>query len=76
MITIDIIPGIDGQPPMIRASASTDGSLSPQNMVAKAITGDSDEAMVARTMLSSAAYLFAKGQPVEFGPEIPREVLR
>ena len=76
MITIDIIPGRDGQPPMVRASASTDGSLSPQRMVGNAINADTDEAMVARTMLSSAAYLFAKGQPVDFGPEIPREVLR
>jgi hypothetical protein len=73
MITIDIIPGRDGQPPMIRAS-STSGPAA--QFVVDALNSNTDEAMVARTMLSSAAYLFAKGQPVEFGPEIPREVLR
>jgi hypothetical protein len=76
MITIDIIPGRDGQPVMIRASASTDGSLSPQDAVGKEIQSQSDVALYARAMLSSAAYMFAQGQPPQFGPEIPREVLR
>jgi hypothetical protein len=73
LITIDIVPGLSGEPPMIRASSST----SPNNEhISAAITGDSDTAMVARTMLGSAAYLFAQGQPVKFGPEVPLEVLR
>jgi len=73
MITIDILPGCNGKPPTIRASA-IDGTAA--QLVRAALNSNTDEAMVARTMLSSAAFLFAKGQPVEFGPEIPREVLR
>lgn len=40
------------------------------------VTGDTDVALVARVMLQAAAYLYAQGQPVQFGPEVPREVLR
>jgi hypothetical protein len=36
----------------------------------------SDSALVARVMLQAAAYLFAQGQAVEFGPEVPRGVLK
>jgi hypothetical protein len=36
----------------------------------------SDEALVARTMLQAAAYLFAQGQPVEFGAEVSRDLLK
>lgn len=73
MITIDIVPGLAGEPPMIRASAHTGGLA---NVASNAITGDSDTALVARAMLGSAAYLFAQGQPVKFGPEVPLEVLK
>ena len=62
MITLTIINGRPGQPPMVRA----DGDL----------TANTDAAMVARAMLASAAYLFAQGQPVAFGPEVPLEVLK
>ena len=61
-ITLTIVPGAAGEPPMVRA----DGN----------IQADSDAALVARCMLSSAAYLFTQGQPVKFGPEVPLEVLR
>jgi hypothetical protein len=61
-ITLTIINGQPGQPPMVRA----DGEL----------TGNTDAAMVARAMLASAAYLFAQGQPVAFGQEVPRELLK
>jgi hypothetical protein len=36
----------------------------------------SDEALVAHTMLQAAAYLFAQGQPVEFGAEVSRDLLK
>jgi hypothetical protein len=35
-----------------------------------------DAALVARVMLQSAAYLFAQGQPVRFGKEVPLECLK
>lgn len=73
MITLDILPGKAGEPPTVRASACTDGHNS---MAGNAIMGDSDTALVARAMLSSAAYLFAQGQPVAFGPEVPKEALK
>jgi hypothetical protein len=73
LITIDICPGAAGQPPMVRLSAQTDNH---PNMVGGVIKGGSDTAMVARAMLTSAAYLFAQGQPVKFGPEVPLEVLK
>lgn len=73
MITLDILPGREGQPPMVRASTPNgfdDGATQ------DAITAKTDVAMVAAAMLQAAAYMFAKGQPVAFGPEIPREVLK
>lgn len=73
MITIDIVPGMAGEPPTVRASAYRDGHGS---VASNAIMGDSDTAMVARAMLSSAAYLFAQGQPVKFGPEVPVGALK
>ncbi len=62
-IHLTILPGSNGEPPMVRIDGAP-------------VTSDTDAAMVARTMLQSAAYLFAQGQPVQFGPEVPREVLR
>lgn len=73
MITIDIVPGMAGEPPTVRASAYRDGH---ESVASNAIMGDSDTAMVARAMLSSAAYLFAQGQPVKFGPEVPVVALK
>jgi hypothetical protein len=73
LITIDIVPGLSGEPPMVRASAHTGGMA---HMAGNTIMGDSNTAMVARAMLQSAAYLFAQGQPVKFGPEVPLEVLK
>lgn len=75
MITIDIVPGLAGEPPMVRASTHS-SVVDSHDTTRNAITGDSDTAMVARTMLGSAAYLFAQGQPVKFGPEVPLEVLK
>ena len=40
------------------------------------VHGNSDSALVAKVMLQSAAYLFAQGQPVRFGREVPLEVLK
>ena len=68
-IAIDILPGRAGEPPTVRVSAE-------KNMELTALTDNSDTAMVGRAMLQSAASLFAQGQPVQFGPEVPREVLR
>lgn len=62
-IHLFILPGRDGEPPMVRHDGAS-------------VTDDTDAAMVARAMLQSAAYMFAQGQPVAFGPEIPNEVLR
>ena len=62
-IHLTILPGSNGEPPMVRIDGAP-------------VTSDTDAAMVARTMLQSAAYLFAQGQPGQFGPEVPREVLR
>jgi hypothetical protein len=62
-IQLLILPGRDGEPPMVRHDGAS-------------VTDDTDAAMVARAMLQSAAYMFAQGQPVAFGPEIPSEVLR
>lgn len=78
VITIDIIPGEAGKPPTVRASASKweDWGEVVAADSASILMDNTDEAMVARAMLQSAAYLFAQGQPVEFGPEIPREVLK
>ena len=67
-ITLDIVPGQAGNPPTVHASAPFGADA--------AITANTDAALVARTMLQAAAYLFAQGQPVAFGPEIPREVLK
>ncbi len=73
LITLDIVPGLAGEPPTVRASAHTGGMA---HVASNAITGDTDTAMVARAMLGSAAYLFAQGQAVKFGPEVPLEVLK
>jgi hypothetical protein len=73
LISIDIVPGLAGEPPMVRLSAQTDNH---PNMVGGVIKGPSDTALVGRAMLQAAAYLFAQGQPVAFGPEVPREVLK
>lgn len=62
-ITLDILPGHDGEPPMVRHSGAP-------------VDGDTDAALVARVMLQAAAYLFAQGQPVQFGPEIPKGALK
>lgn len=62
-IQLLILPGRNGEPPMVRHDGAS-------------VTDDTDAAMVARAMLQSAAYMFAQGQPVSFGPEIPNEVLR
>jgi hypothetical protein len=42
----------------------------------EALTANTDEALVARAALTAMAYLFTQGQPVEFGHEIPRELLK
>lgn len=80
VITIDILPGQNGAAPLVRASATlwkNFGEIAAADMlVGNTLAGNTDAAMVARAMLQSAAYLFAQGQPVQFGPEIPREVLR
>jgi hypothetical protein len=77
MTTIDlsIVPSSGAEPPMVRASLfpETPGG---DRAIAEALKADTDEAMVARAMLSAAAYLFAKGLPVQFGPEIPVELLK
>jgi hypothetical protein len=75
LITIDIVPGLSGEPPMIRASTHS-SVVDSHDSTRNAITGNTDTAMVARAMLSSAAYLFAQGQPVKFGPEVPVEALK
>lgn len=72
LITIEIVPGLAGEPPMVRTSACSGGMAHG----ADSLLGNSDTAMVARAMLSSAAYLFAQGQPVKFGPEVPLEALK
>lgn len=56
------------KPPIVRMD--TEGAdINPAGAV-------SDEALVARAMLQAAAYLFTQGQPVEFGPEVPRDLLK
>lgn len=73
-ITLCIVPGQPGQPPMVRVSATdTDGH---GHLVRSALNSGGETAMVALAMLGSAAYLFAQGQPVKFGPEVPLEVLK
>lgn len=62
-IHLFILPGRDGEPPMVRHDGAP-------------VTADTDTAMVARAMLQAAAYLFAQGQAVRFGDEVPLEVLR
>jgi hypothetical protein len=64
-ITLDIVPGAGHWPPVVRCPKG-----------AEELTGNTDEAMVARTALTAMAYLFAEGQPVEFGAEIPRDLLK
>lgn len=67
--SIDVIPGKDGGPVTIRVDAE-------KNTVAAALMSNSDTAQVAQAMLTGAVYQFTNGQPVQFGPEVPREVLR
>ncbi len=80
VITIDIIPGQNGAAPTVRASATlwqNFGEIAAADMlVGDKLSANTDPAMVARAMLQAAAYLFAQGQPVQFGREIPLEVLR
>lgn len=78
VITIDIVPGLAGMPPTVRASASKWENFGevPASSPDGSLTANTDTAMVARAMLQAAAYLFAQGQPVQFGAEIPREVLK
>lgn len=75
-----ILPGAEGSPPHIRSNVlvwDIDGETTRNvSQVASELTANTDTAMVARAMLQAAAYLFAQGQPVQFGAEIPREVLR
>jgi hypothetical protein len=68
-ISLHICPGPAGAPPVVRAEV-----LGHAKTVE--IMGGSDTAMVARAMLQSAAYLFAQGQPVQFGAEVPVEALK
>lgn len=65
-IIITIFPGRDGDQPMVRVDVAENSS----------VTDFTNTALVARAMLNSAAYLFAQGQAVQFGPEVPLEVLR
>jgi hypothetical protein len=64
-ITLKICRQGDGKPPQVRTRSS-----------AAKLLANTDEALVARAMLQSAAYLFAQGQPVEFSSEIPRDLLK
>jgi len=54
-----------GKPPQVRTISS-----------GAKLLANTDEALVARAMLQAAAYLFAQGQTVEFGSEIPRDLLK
>lgn len=67
-ISLHITPGDTGAPPIVRAEVL--------NQSTTEIMGTSDTAMVARAMLQSAAYLFAQGQPVQFGAEVPVDALK
>lgn len=62
-ITLTILPGSPGVAPIVRHDGAP-------------LMGDGDAALVARVMLKSAAYLFAQGQVVQFGSEVPHEALR
>jgi hypothetical protein len=68
-ISLHICPGATGAPPVVHAEV-----LGHAKTIE--IMGGSDTAMVARAMLQSAAYLFAQGQPVQFGAEVPVEALK
>jgi hypothetical protein len=65
IITLEICHQGDGEPPQVRTSSS-----------GAELLANTDEALVARVMLQSAAYLFAQGQRVSFGREIPLELLK
>lgn len=76
-IYLHIAPSQHGEPTKVTAIAlkcklPADGDSS----ISEAIIADTDTGLVARAMLQSAAYLFAQGQPVSFGQEIPIEVLK
>jgi hypothetical protein len=73
-IELLVIPGNCGDAPMVRACINPHSTQ--PDAVAEALKADTDAAMVARAMLTTAAYLFAQGQPVTFGDEIPREILK
>lgn len=73
-INFTIISGREGKPTLVRMDAQH-GALACTNP-GQVLMGESDAACVGRGMLKDAAYMFTQGQPVEFGPEIPREVLR
>jgi hypothetical protein len=64
-IVFEITPSAGNLPPMVFCVAGSE-----------ALTANTDEALVARTALTAMAYLFTQGQPVEFGHEIPRELLK
>jgi len=68
-ISLHIFPGAADQPPIVRAEVHAQRD-------ADEIMGPADTAMVARAMLQSAAYLFAQGQPVQFGSEVPVDALK
>ena len=67
--SIDVIPGKDGEPVTIRVDAE-------KNTVATALQSKTDTAQVVQARLTGAVYQVTNGQPVNFGPEVPREVLR
>jgi hypothetical protein len=66
---LQVCPEATGAPPVVPAEVLGHSKTSE-------IMGGSDTAMVARAMLQSAAYLFAQGQPVQFGAEVPVEALK
>jgi hypothetical protein len=68
-IVITIFDGSKlNEPPLIRMDST--------HSITDPAAQEQDAALVARTMLQSAAYLFTQGQPVQFGAEVPREVLK
>ena len=73
-IELVVIPGNCGDAPMVRACISPHSDR--PDAVAEALKADTDAAMVARAMLRAAVYQGAQGQPVTFGDEIPREILK
>ena len=66
LIHITIDDSTPGAAPLVRVPVGVE-HLHP--------SGDSDAALVARVLLVSASYVFAQGQPVRFGPEVPPDCL-